>query len=159
MTESLFDGCYVLAPAGYIPTGSYRGLQFPIRKGDLPKPWVIIDECSNDAVCYIKTHLDADIPENMLLPEKWKLWPNAKRLSDWHNEPFRRKTRMAMARMTTFGESALAVIENHYLALGALALQGQIIAAPDECHAVARLDWSPSGQVWKDGRRWVEIKP
>jgi hypothetical protein len=146
------------APKEYVPTGPYSGLQFPIRKGDIPKPFIVIDECRMaDGSYEIKVHKDADEPHNMKSADEWRLWPNKRKLSEWHNEPFRRMTRLASVRATTV--PPLNMLHNHWLSLEALRLQESIEKSPDEPVALDRLDWSPSGQVWLDGKRWVKIEP
>lgn len=148
------------APYWYKPYGAYTALQFPIRKGILQTPWLVIDECYMvDGSLEIKCHDDIDHADEFLKQDIWYLWPNKRKLADWHNEPYKRTTRLAFARMTAFTSQHAAIIDNHWLAKSAVQLQSLIVKDPEGEHQTDRLDWSPSGQVWKDGLRWVKIIP
>lgn len=150
------EGSWTLAPEGYAPFGPYLTPQFPIQKNKLPKPWLVIDECFGKSI-EVKAFRNEDMLERMLPAEVWAGWPNKRRLSDWHNEPFKRSTRLAFARMTQFTEQHITVMDNHILSVDALNLQKMIKDDPDSQHISGRLDWSPTGQVWRDGHRWVQL--
>lgn len=151
-------------PYWYRPHGAYNTAKLPIGKGQFPAPFVVVDETwtpyspfRKARLIEVKLHKDADQKEKMKPADEWFLWPNKRKLSEWHNEPFRRMTRMAFERMTEYTEVMSNVQDNHYLACAALKLQELILADPEDEQIYGDLDWSPSTQVWLKGRRWVKI--
>jgi hypothetical protein len=149
----------------YEPHGSY-GLQFPVQRVPGSR-WVVVGETwcpeHSGALRHLQSvdiHYDADDPNHVFLgPEAWAGWPNARKLNDWYNARHRRNIRMYERRMVRFtGEDGLR-IENWGDACAALRLSEMIRADPDNEHQAGRLEWSPSTQVWRDGERWVKVRP
>lgn len=152
------DGEWQPAPYWYRPLGPYKGTQFPIRKDHIFGKWLVIDEClMRDGSYQVRLCEDVDAAHEMKDPDAWALWPNRKKLAQWHNEPLKRSQRLAQMRATSCTVAAQHVRDNSYLAKAALSLQAMIVSDPTDQHIVGRLDWSPTGQVWLDGRRWVKI--
>jgi hypothetical protein len=161
--EGVMISGWQLPPKGYTPVGPYGpGGQFPMKR--LDDLWMVIDESykmHTDEVTAVRLHDDRDDPNHVFLPpEAWRLWPNRRRLSDWYNASYKKSMRLRNARSTNITSQDLERIDNEEVAKLALLLQDKIIREPDEPHTLGwRLDWSPSGQVWKDGERWVLIPP
>jgi len=133
-------------------------MQFPIRKGCIFGDWLVVDEClMRDGTYEVKLCEDVDVASEMKEQAAWALWPNRKKLSQWHNEPLKRSQRLARIRATSCTLAAQNVADNSVLAKDALTLQAMILSDPTDQQCVGRLDWSPTGQVWLDGRRWVKI--
>ena len=156
-THPQFKMGWQARPKGYRPVGSYNG-DFPIQK--LQKPFIVVDECwSKNGSLEVKIHDDRDdIEHEFLTPESWHLWPNKKKLAQAYNLRYTKAVRMRILRSNSFTKDISDMIDAEHLSINALNLQKQILNGDEICIA-GQLDWSPSGQVWKDGEQWVVIPP
>lgn len=149
------------APPGYVPTGAYKGLQFPLRK--LDDVWMVVDESHGENGVSVKLFDNRDDPDHEFLkPEAWHLWPNKRKLSEWYNAPHTKTMRLRQERMMEFTIQDMEAIDKEWDAKFALELQALIMANPDDEHIVGglgTLEWSPTGQVWRRGEKWVVIPP
>jgi len=161
---------WVPPPCGYVPVGEYSSPQFPLNRKGLPDGQVCVDELrENGKLIAVKLHDDCDDPNHTFLDaDAWHLWPNKKRLAAMHGLPFRRSMRLAAVRQNRPNNGLERARANYCLAVGCLELQKTILARPDEpvddfqcgwAYYPETLAWSPSGQVWRNGQRWVKIRP
>lgn len=155
-------------PPSYQPLGAYTSLMFPIRKGcGEPPGLVVLDEIWSSwrdpgKLLKIAVFRPGDDPSHVFLDAaEWRLFPNRRRLAEMYNAPFRASQRLAMVRYSAPNKGLETIIDNYDLAWACRHLQRLIERDPDDEATVEIgshfLDWSPSGQVWKNGERWVLI--
>ena len=160
---------WVPPPHGYVFVGAYSSPQFPLNRKGLPKGKICVDELwKNGVLIAVKIHDDTDDPEHVFLDQgEWFLWPNKRRLAEMHGLPFRRSMRLAALRENRPNDGLNKCRSNYFLAEACLRLQKRIISDP-ESEAVEdggwgpyenQLSWSPSGQVFLNGERWVHVMP
>jgi len=142
----------------YQPVGSYGG-SFPIKRVEGSK-WIIIGEFWEKELAWLNIHYDGDdLNHTFLGPEHWQGWPNARKLSEWYNALHKRNMMLRLQTMTVYSPDISLAHERKGIAECALELTKLIKRHPDSEHQIGDLEWSPTGQVWLDGKRWVKVLP
>jgi len=169
----------------YRPVGSYGG-SFPIKRVEGSK-FIVIGEVWNikhqyvfnsfwrqfnpywiklrktyakEELAWLNIHYDGDdLNHTFLGPEHWQGWPNARKLSEWYNALHKRNMMLRLQTMTVYSADISLAHDRQEIAECALELTKLIKRHPDDEHRVGVLDWSPTGQVWLDGKRWVKVLP